>query len=318
MSRRVGTWFAIASLVSSILVQGAVASTGSPGPEATAQATYTYEEAVALGIDVPPDPSTTGLPVCEEAPDWPGFATAEEAASVPDEPATCQADPTKILVSVGYPAPHAGYHWNGFRTTGLWSGGRINTEATNPSVDHSLPSGQTQFVVSRVLPQSSSTSNWIEAGWGEVSWLSGQKIYTFRSGTGNWIFYNQYNLTDGSYYPFRSYFCNNPASECAEIFWNNQWQLLDTDPNSCKVSGSNDCYVEEFVEIYVSHSTQTHPDLTAAPGGNTIHMNNTKLRTASGSWDPWTASSSEGSQTAYDTCHQNDYYTFYAIKGTCP
>jgi hypothetical protein len=274
--------------------------------------TYTYDEAVALGLETPP--SDTGLPVCKVDPNWKGFSTPEAAAKIDDGPATCQADPTQVLVSVGYPAPHSGYHYAGFRTTGDWEGGKIDTEVSNPSVDHSVSD---QFVVSRVLPVSSSNGNWIEAGWSEVSWRTGRNVYTYRSSQGNWVFYPGYNLNGGSYYPFRSYYCNAGTSgrdECAEIYWSGQWQLLDYDDHTCRLNGNNNCEVEEFVEVHTGDN-QAHPDID---GDNAIEMVNTTLLNNAGNWNSWTANSSQGQGPAYDTCHEQNYYRFYAKKNTCP
>jgi hypothetical protein len=80
------------------------------------------------------------------------------------------------------------------------------------------------------------------------------------------------------------------------------------------LSGNNNCQVEEFVEVHTGDN-QAHPDIAA---NNTIEMTNTTLLNNAGNWNDWTASSSQGQGPAYDTCHEQNYYRFYATKNTCP
>lgn len=158
---------------------GAVEATPPPG-------VYTYEEAVALGIEVGPTPEEIGLPSCVVDPSY-GGVMKDDVVPL-DEEAACAVDPHDVLFGVGLPVPHAGsggdngaYHWMGYRTNNEYAGGYVEVEAQNPEVDH-VPLGQDdEFVASRVLTQVTTSSNWLEAGWIEASWLSDvRRVYTFR------------------------------------------------------------------------------------------------------------------------------------------
>lgn len=106
--------------------------------------------------------------------------------------------------------------------------------------------------------------------------------------------------------------------KCAEIYWNGSWQLLDSSgaADCTDNQGNARCAVEEFTEIYSDQSTP-HPDLTAT-SSNRVDWRETELRLEDGTWISWTRPSSAGTQTAYDTCPINNFYRFYAVKGTCP
>jgi len=75
--------------------------------------------------------------------------------------------------------------------------------------------------------------------------------------------------------------------------------------------------VEEFTEISSNETSDPHPDLTIPGHGNRIDWRETQLRTDNFQWVTWTASSTQGTQTAYDTCLIDAYYTFFAKKGAC-
>lgn len=284
---------------------------------------YTYGELRSMGYD--PDPGLTpeevGLPVCKPDPTWPGLR--EDSPPAPDAPTGCVADVTKFEFAVGFPPPHAGYHWNGYRTNARsYAGGKVEIEVRDPSVDHDLPSGTEEFVANRVLTQTSTTSDWLEVGWAEVSWKdNNQYVYSYDTEEGTWGFPGGYNLTTGSYYAFRTRNCtvNNDDRQCGELFWSGQWQLIrNSDPGDCrKPDGAAMCAVEEFTEVFSEDTNTPHPNLTGTSGGNVIDWRNTELRTDAGSWVTWTAPSEKGTQTAYDTCPIKAYYRFYAIKGSC-
>jgi hypothetical protein len=175
-----------------------------------------------------------------------------------------------------------------------------------------------EFVANRVLSQNQ-PGDWIEAGWSEVSWWPAQSVYTFKTATGMWSF-DSYNLNTGSFYSFRTRHCSiqGGGTQCAEIYWNGSWQLLDSSgaADCTDNQGNARCAVEEFTEIY-SEQSSAHPDLTGT-SANRIDWRETELRLEGGTWISWTRPSSVGTQTAYDTCPINNHYRFYALKGTCP
>jgi hypothetical protein len=273
---------------------------------------------VSLGIPVGATPQELGLPTCDTTTRYDGIPAG---ASVPeDEKVACAVDPRTVLYGVGLPTPHAGYHWNGFRTQATsFTGGKIEVEVTNPAVDHQDGVGDNdEFVANRVLSQQTS-GDWIEAGWAEVSWQTGQRVYTYKTATGAWSFYG-YDLSTGSNYAFRTRHCTlqGAGTQCAEIYWNGGWQLLDSSGAADCTDNNGDarCAVEEFTEIYSEQSGSPHPGLTA-DSSNRIDWRDTELRLEGGTWISWTRPSSQGTQTAYDTCRISDYYRFYAKKGTC-
>jgi hypothetical protein len=214
------------------------------------------------------------------------------------------------MIGVGYPAPHAGYHYAGARTNGTHQGGEITEEVGNPTVVHDGTTNE--FAVARVLAQDGSLE-WAEAGWSEVSWRSNvQEVYTYNSDTATWDWPGGYSLVDGNYYKFRATGCSDGI--CAEIYWSGTWQVIrENRAGSC---ASNVCNLEEFLEVYLA-SDVTHPSVDAPVDGGGVNFNNTQLKD-SGSWSSWTASSSSSSTSPYVVCWSAHYSDFRAGKNlTC-
>ena len=284
---------------------------------------YTYEEALALGVDPGlPTPESTGLPICDPPAAHDGGEAPPE--SIDDDP-ECVADATLTELGIGLTPPHGstgatGYHWNGYRTNASdFAGGKVTVEVTNPAVDHTSDLDQEEFVVSRVLSVAT-TGNWLEVGWSEVSYRSNiREVYTFASSDGLWVWHS-YTLDDQTFYSFRTRRCtvSGQTSQCAEIYWSGQWQMVDYDtPAECRGGAGNArCALEEFTEIASEQSGSAHPDLTGMPS-NRIDWKDTELRLDNQNWIQWTRPSSQGTPTAYDTCLITSYYRFYALKGVC-
>lgn len=122
--------------------------------------------------------------MCTPIPD-PGFATAEAAVAVSDalaetenagvlsEEEDISSVPGEVCKAEGFeadrdkPVPHPDYHHNGVQTDARYKGGSAVIEVTNPTVNHG--GGPEEFVVSRVLGKAYAGSDWVEAGWAEVS-----------------------------------------------------------------------------------------------------------------------------------------------------
>jgi hypothetical protein len=284
------------------------ASTGSiPAGE------YSYEEAVALGLPVPPTPAQLGLPACEPAPQWPGL-TAAEIDEVPNDAPVCAADPTDVVVSIGRPIPTGfGYHHNGAETELRFEGGRISTEVSNPAVDH-RDVGADEFVAARVMGKIPDANpcharyKWLEVGWAEVSWKSNdRRVYTFKTGACAWFFHPNYQPTDGRYYVFRVRGCSTDT--CAEVYWAGEWVVLDSAAFGCRGSSGNDlCFIEEYLEIY-SEDASPHPGLNAGLDGAGVNFRNTQLRTGVETWEDWTVAqvSTERQVAPYNVCWEARY-----------
>ncbi|GIU98109.1 MAG: hypothetical protein KatS3mg013_1912 [Actinomycetota bacterium] len=293
--------------------------------------TYDYAQATELGIDTGPTPDETGLPVCKYDPDWGGLAPDESVpAEARDEPATCVADRTYVTYMIGASPPHAGYHWNGYRTNNdIAAGADVTIEIRDAQVDHlAHTSDEEEFVVNRTITQNTANDDWLEVGYGEHSWESADhpRVYTYvtRGSADNiWAWYGRYGLTNGNRLDVRTRNCtiSGDDRQCAEVWWSNQWQLLTDDNNAdCRgAAGNPRCYAEEMTEIY-SQQSSPHPDITGSSGNNRIDWKDTMLRvdqTGGAVWISWTKPSTKSTQTAYDTCPINNYYRWYALKGSC-
>lgn len=165
---------------------------------------------------------------------------------------------------------------------------------------------------------------WLEIGWAEHSdrTSTSPEVYSYDTEEGGvWRFPGYPPLTVGSFYAFRTRNCtiNNDDKQCAEVYWSGAWNLVDySNAADCRnAQGTAICAAEEFTEIYSDHTGSLHPDLTPGSGDNRVDWRSTRLRTNAGSWVSWTASSSKGNVSPYDTCLINAYYRFYVLKGTC-
>lgn len=279
------------------------------------------------------------IDICKPDKGWKGFATAEEAeAAASDTAPVCVVDEAKIKKqekvdkkpvdkpasdeSVEGPAPTPGHHHNGAQTNDRYKGGRATIEVTNPEVTHPVGGTPFEFVASRVMAKKWSLSNWLEVGWAEVSWRGDdQYVYTFTDGDGQWHFYDDYSLTKGSYYKFRTERCfiDGAYKTCAYLLWDGSWQLLDRTPNGCTYDGGSDsqrCFLEEYTEIYSEDSTP-HPHMTV--GGNAVHWEDTRIRPGSTfvSWSDASYPSSEGEADPYSVCWTQNDWKFKVKKYAC-
>lgn len=272
---------------------------------------YAYEQALQMGLaDDIPTVASTGLPECDADPTWPGFPTAADAAAASDDVPECVPDPTDEIIGVGYPPPHAGYHYAGARTSGTHQGGQVTDEVGDPSVVHDGTTNQ--FVVARVLAQDGS-DEWVEAGWSEVSWRSNvREVYSYNSDAGTWAWPSGYNLVEGHYYKFRATGCSSAI--CAEIYWSGNWHVIRQNlAGSC---GGDSCHLEEFVEVYLALDV-THPSVDAPVDGGGVNFQNTQLKDG-GDWSSWTASSSSNPTSPYVVCWSTMYSDFRAGRNlTC-
>ncbi len=285
---------------------------------------YTYLEAVALGITDPVNVQDSGLPLCPFDPMWPGFASSAEADAVireSDDAPLCLADPVHTVISVGRPVPHPSYHWAGAQTVGKFQSGRITVEVGDPSVHHTDPQ---EFVVSRVLAKTD-FGHWLEAGWGEASWRTETRfVYTYQTENNQWNYHTAYPLITGNYYSFRVRDCSPfpwQPKACADIFWNGNWIQLRTNGmmRCLNADGSNNCGIEEFLEIYSEQSGSPHPLSNAPADGPGVNFRASALRTAPDVWPLWTHSSYPGGTAPYSpVCWTWLYYEFRAGKNlTC-
>lgn len=185
---------------------------------------YSYEELVDMGLPAP-NLGSSGLETCQPDPGWQPPRTEEELLAVEEtaeDAPECVADRRTFTFSVGYPPPHADYHWNGASTTVQRRGGQASIEGGNPDVDHtSTP----EFVVGRVLAENDSVE-WLEIGSGEVSWRDdGPELYTFDDASGVWSFPSGYPLEPAEFVRVRVHDCDGNGT-CALIYWDGVWNRV--------------------------------------------------------------------------------------------
>lgn len=208
----------------------------------------------------------------------------------------------------GISTAHADYHWNGVQTTVKRRGGDASIEGGNPAVDHtSTP----EFIVGRVLAKNESVE-WIEIGWAEVSWRAdGPELYTFNDASGVWSFPSGYPLTPGEFVLERVHDCDGDGT-CANIYWDGAYNRVAkvTHVKCRNAAGQNNCYIENFLEIYSEQSGSPHSDIGQKAFRDGDVKNN------AGNWVTWdeTVSSSTSELSPYNVCWLDNYWRFDAGK----
>lgn len=222
--------------------------------------------------------------MCEYDPDWGGLAPDETVpAEARDDSASCVADRSYVTYMIGVTPPHAGYHWNGYRTNNdIAAGADVTIEIRDAQVDHlAHTSDEEESVVNRTITQNSANNDWLEVGYGEHSWESATypRVYTYvtrASNPGIWAWYGQYSLTTGNFLDVRTRNCtiSGDDRQCAEVWWSGQWQLLTNDNSAdCRgAAGNPRCYAG------YSQQSSPHPDITGSAGNNRIDWKDTMLR----------------------------------------
>lgn len=273
---------------------------------------YTYDAAVAAGVDTPPTATEAGLPVCpDDVSGFDGYATAEEAdaagieASLQanDEP-ECVPDRSQTEITLGgmprhywSPPDQNGYHYHGAETRrNLWQGLRINVEVSNPDVDHTPDEFSQEFVANRALMKRDRVTahqDTLEVGWEESADAAERRyIYTEWSKRGerrpHHSRHAQYGIRDGKFISVRLRMCQDTDKTCADILWKrcptptqcrNRWELLERNDN---MRCNGNCLYEEYLEVFSMQVNSPHPDLND-PNGK-LEWHNSRLRVAPRDW----------------------------------
>lgn len=128
--------------------------------------------------------------------------------------------------------------------------GQIDVDSTSVPHDSSF----SYFTVARFMVKSNDADvNWLEAGWGEVSWRNDdQYVYTYDTIDRRWNFYDSYNIgpTDDIFFWLDKYSCNayGLCTYRAYIHWNGGWQLLDSVADY--FGAPTTPLAEAYVEVY--------------------------------------------------------------------
>lgn len=254
-------------------------------------------------------PSVQSLPPCRDAFPVVSQLTERQSSSLEEEKVVCMAE---SLISISDPIKEpepqdegfltTGYHYIGPKTTqdnqGVWGRNYV----VNASICHNCSPTQ-QFVAERVYADNG--SNWMEAGWTEVSWRSdAQYLYTMDSADPccrHW--YDNYPLSWGSTVETRVRYTSSVSKWRALYFLGNgTWAVL-REVNIGFVTASNGY---NRGEIYTSNGVHpSYPNSTFDKGYLYI----------SGVWDLWdttyTSSTTIANDAPYDTHMIYQYYSFY-------
>lgn len=291
--------------------------TPTESPSEVPPGNYTYDELIALGVEIPP--LGEDLPPCEEDPGWDPPDTPEEAEQAEEaaaEAPECLADITEYTFTVGAPPPHPDYHHNGVQTTGNWRGGDSFIESGDPAVDHVPLGNNDEFIVGRVLGKNASVE-WVEAGWAEVSWKSATPpyVYTFTEQSGNWAYPSGYPIDPGDLVNVRVHDCDGDGT-CGSIYWSGQWNRIAkaTNVRCYDAAGDNNCNIENYLEAYSAQENTPHPDI-----GSKLHTA-ADVKKNDGTWKDWDTSvfSFQTDVDPYDLCMDSRYTSFHAGRSiTC-
>jgi hypothetical protein len=178
-------------------------------------------------------PSEQELPPCRDR-DIEIDSTYSETSSSDnpiEKPAICFAEHiVDLSAPIKYPEPHeqgsatklsTDYHYAGPVTSYNVKGILGRNYVVNPSLIHG---GAHQFIAERVYARNG--SNWIEAGWAEVSWRDDrQYIYQFDGTNKTWNWFDQYDLSSGT--PVRTMVKSDGNNYwIADLYWNGNYQRL--------------------------------------------------------------------------------------------
>ena len=228
---------------------------------------------------------------------------------------------TIALITPSSATAHTTYHYTGAQSTVRHDGVYAWINVTNAGARV----GTFDFLANRVMGKNAGNNIWIEVGWAEVGWrtdsngFAAKNVYVYDTVSAAWHFYNV--VVEGNHIDVRivkSSSCDIGDPSCtyyAQLYNHSTdaWQTLRT-----VTLAMDRMYLEQYTEVYQDPDEPSQHMAIDIPD-NSLNWVLTQRRFADGSWLNWgTPNTSAGSSTStYCTSWTNNYYKWYAYKGSC-
>lgn len=226
-----------------------------------------------------------------------------------------------IVVSATPATGHSQYHYTGAQSTVRHDGAQAWINVTNAGARL----GTSDFVANRIMGKNANSNVWIEVGWAEVGWLTDSNgfpkkiVYVYETQNPGWRYYN--TVTAGGHVDVRIV----KASSCAigdpsctyhaQLFNHSTgaWQTLHS-----TTLPMDRLYLEQYTEVYIDPAEPAYHMSIDIPD-NSLNWVEVQRRFADGSWAVWNAAntSAGNSSSTYCASWTNNYYKWYAYKGSC-
>lgn len=274
-----------------------------------APAVISYEQAKLRGFDVD-STKRSGLAECPNIPYVDdGITSEEEAFAVAvvqnrESAPRCYSPVRNMQFGVGTPPPHPGstiagfpnsyYHWTGWNTFGhnKWGEGvQFQIEVADPSVAN-ISQGY-EFVAGRVM-QVDEQDNWLEAGWYEYNFFTGNNQCVYGYATPEHVHHfdcSSYPLTVGSMYTFRTenLAANGSPGVGGFVYYAGAWRMLVYNEDLYCVTefATPVCHMDVELEVETDLDQNRHVILNGGDydgAGVTFHLGQVK-KISDGSWN---------------------------------